>query len=107
MHRGWLCDLLVVGLMMIFGTGAAAIALSDPAPDNATVMLSLAGGILFGALIGLGIVFSRAQTYPRANWRDAPPPRSLPAPPEPPAEALAMSARTPAPRPEKQGIPAI
>ena len=62
MHREWVQILLVVGLMTSFGVGAATIALAtQAAPD--TAIGSLAGGILFGALVGVAIVLSQAPTY--------------------------------------------
>jgi hypothetical protein len=63
MHRDWVQILLVVGLMASFGLGAAAIALASPQAAPETVLASLAGGILFGALVGVAIVFSQPPTY--------------------------------------------
>jgi hypothetical protein len=63
MHRQWVCILLVVGLMIVCGLGAAISAISNPAPDPEAVMIALTGGILFGAAAGVVIVFSRTQTH--------------------------------------------
>ena len=57
MHRQWVQILLVVGLMTTFGLGAAAIALALPDPASQTAIASLAGGILFGAIVGVATVF--------------------------------------------------
>jgi hypothetical protein len=69
MHREWVQILLIVGLMTTFGLGAAAIALASPDPASQTAIVSLAGGTLFGVLVGVAIVFSQPQTYGSSEGR--------------------------------------
>jgi hypothetical protein len=69
MHREWVQISVVVGLMTGFGLGAATVALASLESSPETVMWSLAGGILFGTLVGVAIVFSQAQPYGYAKER--------------------------------------
>jgi hypothetical protein len=110
MHREWVCILLVVGLMTVFGVGAATIALLDPTPAIETVVMSLAGGIVLGAVVGLAIMFSQTQVFGPSLVRAYAPnplPQS-PALPETSGVTAALPAPTPAPkpRPEEQPVAA-
>jgi hypothetical protein len=69
MHREWVQVLLVVGLMTSFGLGAAGIALASPQSPPEIALASLAGGILFGGLVGVAIVFSQTPTYGPSQGR--------------------------------------
>jgi hypothetical protein len=70
MHKEWVRMLLVVGLMTGFGLAAATISRLDPSSAPETVMMSLAGGIILGAVVGVAIIFSRKPTYATPKWRE-------------------------------------
>lgn len=51
--------LVVLGLMAIFGLGAAYLASVVTADSSESIMASLADRMLFGAIVGVLIVLSR------------------------------------------------